>query len=361
MSFKTKLIIWTTLIISLVTISVPFGNRGTQLDASGCNNQPTPTFQSSFEDITKLDEEYTTLSIPHYFEFGHRNHNNPGAYFDVVNDRAVDGNKSVYLNVNDISKSRRAEFNLMQLDRLAEDEVTVSVWHYWPSDYGLHAPGIDWNWHEFFVIYSEYETLGQDHYLRLINTHPDITVPEFFIDLGGRRPPNGNSYQEGEKKPFDLPRGRWFNITSYLKRGSNNNGEVKVWVDGDLVFEESGFTTQIADGYKSTIGKLYYHTGDTTEHEMWIDDLKIWDSYVEPISEDCGSSSSSSSTTTSTTPSCPGDLNEDNEIDLADLNIFASNYKVNNIVCGYDIVGDNCYLDINDFSAFATVYGSTCN
>jgi hypothetical protein len=53
-----------------------------------------------------------------------------------------------------------------------------------------------------------------------------------------------------------------------------------------------------------------------------------------------------------------GDYTFDDHVSLPDFSVFAANYKVSSIDCLYDLVGDNCYLDIGDFQEFASNYGS---
>lgn len=110
------------------------------------------------------------------------------------------------------------------------DEISVSEWIYLPSDFNLNLSGF--NWYEFFVIFTEYHP-GSDHYLRLIIEQLDRTQPVFNLTLGGRRPPH-TSYSRGAVNDFNLSRGRWFNVHSYLKRHLTD-GAVKVWIDGEMV------------------------------------------------------------------------------------------------------------------------------
>ncbi len=53
-----------------------------------------------------------------------------------------------------------------------------------------------------------------------------------------------------------------------------------------------------------------------------------------------------------------GDYTFDDHVSLPDFAQFATRYKVSGIDCEYDLIGDNCYLDIADFQEFATNYGT---
>lgn len=244
-----------------------------------------PIFSTSFEDTTKLSENKLDLSVDNWFEFGDSNQT---ARMWVDNSRGHTGSKSIGLEITDPTVSRRAEFNLMQMSQWAGDEITVSVWQYLPADYNLNAPNIDWNWHEFYVLYGEYSSaFPQDHYLRLTITQPDITQKIFNLGLGGRTPngvgQTGIQYSYGTINNFQLPRGEWFNIRSYLKR-DETNGAAKVWINDQLVFDESGIQTKVFSDYHITVGKIYNETTDTTTHQMWVDDVQVYAGYVPPES-----------------------------------------------------------------------------
>lgn len=53
---------------------------------------------------------------------------------------------------------------------------------------------------------------------------------------------------------------------------------------------------------------------------------------------------------------CKGDYNGSGTIDIIDFQILAQNYQKQSIDCKFNIVGSACYLDIEDFYAFAQLY-----
>jgi hypothetical protein len=53
-----------------------------------------------------------------------------------------------------------------------------------------------------------------------------------------------------------------------------------------------------------------------------------------------------------------GDYTNDEQVGLPDFAVFAGRYKMDSMECEYDLIGDNCYLDIADFQVFASNYGS---
>jgi hypothetical protein len=241
----------------------------------------TPAFQTDFESAVKTDNNHLNISLNHWFEFGDYDGSNTGdgARMWVDTTLGHSGTKSIGLEVSDISKSRRAEFDIWPYN-LVGDQLTVSQWLYLPADFGLHAPNINWNWYEFNVLFSEYQAGLSDNYVRLMLGQPDTSQSIFNLTLGGRKPPNSTQFILATIDPYTLPRGRWFNLHSYLKRDAIN-GVAKVWIDGQLVFNQSGINTKGAvSDYHISPAKVYYETTDTTLHRMWLDDLKIYQGEV---------------------------------------------------------------------------------
>jgi hypothetical protein len=60
---------------------------------------------------------------------------------------------------------------------------------------------------------------------------------------------------------------------------------------------------------------------------------------------------------------CPGDLTDDDVVDLTDFTFFASAYLANRGEANWLAMADfdgNGTIDLNDFTLFATVYGTSC-
>lgn len=238
-------------------------------------------YSTSFEDAEKISDNNLNISIPHWFEFDGVG----GAEMFVDEEFAHSGSKSIGLSWFDHDKSHRAEFDLMDMDEVVGDELSISVWLYFPEDYNQNVPGIDWNWHEFFVIYSHDNPGAPRPYLRLIVSQPDITKKEFKLSLGGRAEYiNGSDgYLYAEENNFPFPIGEWFNLHYYLYRHPTD-GIVKIWFDGDLVFNEQFVRTKEEEdyGYKITIGKLYFEPSEPNAQHLWVDDLQVYKGYVTP-------------------------------------------------------------------------------
>lgn len=110
-------------------------------------------------------------------------------------------------------------------------------------------------------------------------------------------------------------------------------------------------------------GELIIYDGNVPEQPAW-------DYNVGPQAEESSSSTSSTSSSATTSSSsssqpfaCAGDYTRDGEINAADFSVFAEIYFIDSIDCNYDLVGNNCQLDGNDFSYFASRYkqANVCN
>ncbi len=100
-------------------------------------------------------------------------------------------------------------------------------------------------------------------------------------------------YPNGD--PVYFQRGQWMHIAQRVKinTGSNHDGEVEVWVNGQKVLLLEGLRF-VTDG--SLIDNFYistFHGGDTPnwapaiDSYMWIDDLVVADQYEEVAFQNC--------------------------------------------------------------------------
>lgn len=258
--------------------------------ASGAFAALSPALQTDFEGTRFTDPHRLDLPLKNWFEFAARHREDGGkgsgeggASARIAEGEGRDGGRALALEVSDITKSRRAEFNVWPPADTA-NEFSVSVWLKLPEDFALRAPGIDWNWMEFCVLGSELIESPRGRrwsYLRLTIDHPDPDRPVFHLALGGRRGNDHAQYLLGKVNDFPLPRGRWFNVHYCLKRNPSA-GAVKVWVDGRLIFDLRDIpTTEAGTDFKISPAKLYYERTDTHPKEMLVDDLTIWPGWVE--------------------------------------------------------------------------------
>jgi hypothetical protein len=233
-------------------------------------------YDTDFEDVTKIDDSKLSLTIEHSFEFG----GDGGASIWIEGMDRQDGatphsgTRCVGMELTDVTKSRRCEFNLQHMMELVGDEVYVSVWLYLPSDWALHGSG--WNWYAIANPFFDYNPPNYIPYTEIHINQPNVNIEKFDVEVMGRDV-NFNRYTIDTVSNFPLPRGRWFNLEWYLYR-HETNGKLRVWFDGQLISDRSGLTTKFTDDYLTCVGKIYHDTSDTTTHQIWVDDLEIYGS-----------------------------------------------------------------------------------
>jgi len=263
----------------------------------------------------------------------------------VDNQIAHSGSRSIRLELNNTQGSRRNEFNLNELQDLVGDEMSLSVWMRLEPNLSFQST----NWFEFFVLYEEVNPPNYYPYFRL---HLIGQSAPFDLRLGGRNL-QGTNYDLDVKSNFDIPLGRWFNMHYYLKR-DHTNGAAKVWIDGKLVFDESGINTKENSRYYNTIGKLYYGTGENKLHKMWIDDLAVYRGYVVPS----GSTPAPTAVPTAP-PGKTGDANGDGRVDGVDYIIWLTNYgRSNPTSISYGDFNRDNRVDGIDYVSWLNNYGN---
>jgi hypothetical protein len=189
------------------------------------------------------------------------------------------GGRCIGMELTDITKSRRNEFNIMHLKELVGDEILVSVWLYLPADWQLHLT--DGNWYQ---MVNPYFTDGDPWAPYAgISVIQDTGSPVFHLNVNWRDDDQQQYYLD-DYPNFSLPRGRWFQVQYYVLR-SPTNGILKIWFDGNLVANHTGLKTEgTVDEWFTTIAKIYYDTSDTfSPYRIWVDDLEIYNGEVSTI------------------------------------------------------------------------------
>jgi len=235
-----------------------------------------PVYRTGFEDVTKKDANRLNMGIDNWFEF----QGDGGAAMWVEGlDRKTpgitchSGSRCVGLELTDVTKSKRSEFEITNLEDLVGDEVSVSVWLYLSADWQLH---LSWNW---YAIADPFFTAGPSFrpYAAIHIRQPDITKDIFNLELNVRDTSNAlNNY--GNIRNYPLPRGRWFNLQYYVYH-HETNGIVKVWIDGTLLFDVRNISTKnpsTAEWF-TTIAKIYYESelDSFSPYRIWADDLEV--------------------------------------------------------------------------------------
>lgn len=253
---------------------------------------PTPTpppsgdglvYSTDFEDVTVTGSNYLSLTCSHYMEmrnggiFWIENSNNPSGS-DAPTPRS--GTRCLGMQTpNNFGSAIRAEFNLMSLHtwQLPPNEIFVSVWLYFPSDWALSRT--DYNWFE--LMDALVDPNGPGYYPKLplhITKNPSTGAYALTLRY---YPSLGNGYDLGSIQNFVVPRGEWFNIKFYVKRATSD-AIVKMWIStsyygNDYVLADvSGYSMDLyGDDWYVTVAKSYMD-GDGNYHRVWCDDLEIW-------------------------------------------------------------------------------------
>ena len=203
---------------------------------------------------------------------------------EIDSSHAHSGTDSLHLAVPDVSRNRRAEWAVRDMEALVgARHYTVESWMYVPADWDFNVEGIDWNWYMFAQFYTpETPQPGGAYapYTSFLVQQPDITTPVFRAHIGGRNSDNVNAdyvVYEG----FPLPRGRWFEVRYYIDLRTEDAGTARLWVDGIEVGEATGLDTPRGDWY-STVAKVYHHEDEPERHDLWFDDLTIYRGLAAP-------------------------------------------------------------------------------
>lgn len=104
------------------------------------------------------------------------------------------------------------------------ETVQASVWYYIEGTQQL-----DWM---FLIDLEEQTSIGAGPGMRVANTENNFGVLEFKY-------PVPNIYQE----TYSFPRNQWFKITLETKLSRKKKGWAKVYQDGELIIDKSGFQT----------------------------------------------------------------------------------------------------------------------
>lgn len=134
-------------------------------------------YSTDFEDVVKVDNWHLSIPIDHSFRF----EGEGGARMGMETSFARSGSKCVGMELTDITKSRRNEFNIENMQNLAGQELYVSVWLYLPSDWVLHAP--DDNWYSIAQPSYDVNPPNYHPYTEVHINQPNVEVEEFDVEV----------------------------------------------------------------------------------------------------------------------------------------------------------------------------------
>lgn len=148
---------------------------------------------------------------------------------------------------------------------------------------------------------------------------------------------NGNNFeydlqfQPNECKEFDLgsvPKGEWVDFVQHAKWTGNNDGFLKLWINGKLVLDYKGPTwyNDEGEGLYFKMGAYKGHPGEGADFELFTDEYRLGDANssmqeVSPGSTSSQQSSSSSSPASSASPTL-------SEVKVEAENMNLSDYRV---------------------------------
>lgn len=234
-------------------------------------------YSTSFEEVKEKNRHTLRWEIPHWIEYqamhiedGGQGNGLGGGQIWVEKGKAHTGSQSIGLSLFDISKSRRTELVIFP-DSYLKDEYYISYWVYLPEEWGLYDPTIDWDW---FEIGNPFNSNGTPYSaIHIIQATFDQTYFNVALNL---RDEQGKMNNYGQKR-IKLTKNAWFNISYYVRR-SHDDGAIKLWFDDQLIGDVSGIPTMRSKdtGFNVSIAKIYHERGDTTQHSLWIDDLKLF-------------------------------------------------------------------------------------
>ena len=270
-----------TLAVSLLLL-LPWAHIsliGASENGSMSTVNPGLVYSTDFANVTKQDTHHLNMGqIADYFAFGGDgggasmwmeglDRNTPGI-------TCHSGSRCVGMELTNITKSRRAEFNIENLENLVGNELYVSVWLYLPSNWNLHSPDGN-NWYEIVNPYFTGDPSNLPYTaIQIFQTSPTST---FDMDLVQRDISSNLTHLQNVAN-YPLPRGQWFNVQYYVRRDVTN-GAVKVWLNDALLFDVENIQTvnPSIPSWFTTPAKIYYDPTDTySPYLIWADDLEIY-------------------------------------------------------------------------------------
>lgn len=168
-------------------------------------------------------------------------------------------------------------------------EYYVSVWHYLPSDFTLEQSS-NGRWIEIIDPSYDTQSPGGDSVRLHYRYNPTKNI--FGWRLFNAKVGTGSSLDINLYNwKLDVPRGRWYNLRWYVKRGTGTGGSsdptaghVIVWLYDplgptgntvNLMFDAYGNVGSPTAGFYTAVGKIY--TGTIThDYQLWVDDIEIW-------------------------------------------------------------------------------------
>lgn len=245
----------------------------------------TPIYSTDFENVTLLypephNDNWLNMGIPNSIVYQNYVQSQPGGATVWMEglDRNTSGitchsgTRCLGMELFNITKSRRNEFNIVAMNNLTGNQGFVSVWLYLPANWQTYAPSGS-SWYALVDLYFTPSPNTSWASIYIVQTPPshnfEVEVAYYDTNIVEHWLYNNND--------FPLPVGRWFNVQWYVLR-STTNGRLAVWLDGQLLEDTSGFNTGSPTSWFTTPGKIYYNqnSNNTSPYYLWVDDLQIY-------------------------------------------------------------------------------------
>lgn len=195
--------------------------------------------------------------------------------------RAHSGSRSLYQAKLTREGSWRSQLIIYTDDNVFGNKIFVRRWLYYPTDFDLPEKG----WMAGVFSHRELTsdpqfTVGMGIWRNSKFSNDLFWAVEGLIYQTSGAPDHKAFFEVNTDVP--IPKGRWFKLEEYIERHPTD-GVVKVWVDGQLIFDLSGVMTKTPWGEPlvgNMVGKVMVGSEDygyTYPYYHWIDDLEIWD------------------------------------------------------------------------------------
>lgn len=194
----------------------------------------------------------------------------------LTTERAHGGERSLYMALNVVDGEAQNRLQFEATDEEFGDEILTRRWLYF-TDFGTFLN----------VTNDDVSIAGTREFA--LDGPKDFSIPLYIYREGGQlvwrvagvdyangpywsqwtRPPRGFI---ADSKAIPVPKERWFRLDIYLKRHARD-GVVKVWVDGQPLFDLSGVPTKREGSRWFT--KIADYDG-TKPGFIWVDDIEIY-------------------------------------------------------------------------------------
>jgi len=277
----SKYLTW--FVILVLGVGIGYGmNNGTPVLPSTRNL----VFGTDFQNVQKTTElgiPVLTLDAPNSMNY------RDGASIVEVTER--NGESCLHLQVFDALTFNRAEFalwkegNIPYENGLTTDDLYVKSTLELPSDFHLMANDPSYQrWFCVFDVIGDYgyppvEPAGTERQFILTAGVMERVYSEqnWFVQAQLQSPFEQLWREETTVNAPSIPLGEPFEVEYYVHR-DQSNGKFKLWINGELVFDVAGVNTKPNDAeYFIIPAKVYYNPTDSSQHELWIYSVEVWD------------------------------------------------------------------------------------